>query len=94
MEVIDMQLKLPEIRDRGLRDRYPKDQIYLDLMPVFVSAVCKVFKAMKAAGIAFKGFDAETYGTPFTSDIEVDLGSPSLKRLRVGVFGAPVIGDV
>jgi hypothetical protein len=66
----------------------------LDLMPIFVSAVCKVFKAMKTAGIAFKGFDAETYAVPFTSEIEVDLGSPSLKRLRVGGFGPPVIVDV
>ena len=94
MKVIDMQLKLPAIRDRGLRDRYPQDQIYLDLMPILVSAVCKVFKAMKAAGIAFKGFDAETYAVSFTSGIEVDLGSPSLKRLRVGAFGPPVIVDV
>jgi hypothetical protein len=94
MKVIDMQLKLPAIRDHGLRERYPKDQIYLDLMPIFVSAVCKVFKAMKTAGIAFKGFDAETYAVPFTSEIDVDLGSPSLKRLRVGGFGPPVIVDV
>ncbi|MBZ9848070.1 hypothetical protein LB565_08740 [Mesorhizobium sp. CA14] len=94
MEGIDMQLKLPAIRDRGLRDRYPKDQIYLDLMPIFVSAVCKVFKAMKAAGVAFRGFDAETYAVPFTSEIEVDLSSPSLKRLRVGGLGPPVIVDV
>lgn len=93
MKVIDTQLNLPAIRDRGLRDRYPKDQIYLDLMPVFFSAVCRVFKAMKAAGIAFKGFDAETYEVPFTSVIEVDLSSPSLKRLRVGSFGPPVIVD-
>lgn len=94
MKVIDMQLKLPAIRERGLRDRYPKDQIYLDLMPIFASAVGKVFKALKAAGIAFKGSDAKTYEVPFASQIEVDLGSPSLKRLRVGGFGPPVIVEV
>ncbi|MGN6143059.1 MAG: hypothetical protein ACTHOP_05650 [Mesorhizobium sp.] len=93
MKVIDMQLKLPAVRDRGLHDRYPKDQIYLDLMPIFVSAVGKLFKAMKVAGIAFKGFDAETYAVPFTSEIEIDLGSPSLKRLWVGGFGPPVSVD-
>lgn len=93
MKVIDMQLTLPAVRHRGLHDRYPNDQIYLDLMPIFVSAVCKLFKAMKAAGIAFKGFDAETYEVPFTSEIEVDLGSPSLKRLWVGGFGPPVTVD-
>ncbi|MFU0505622.1 hypothetical protein [Pseudaminobacter sp. NGMCC 1.201702] len=87
LEVIDGQLGLPTIRERGLQNRYPKDQIYLDLMPIFVSAVCKVFKAMKAAGLAFKGFDAETYVIPFASELEVDLGSPVLKQLRLSGLG-------
>jgi hypothetical protein len=93
LKVIDLQLNLPAIRGRGLRDRYPKDQIYLNLMPIFVSAVSKLFKVMTAAGIRFKGFDAETYAASFTSEIEVDLDRPSLKRLWVGRFGHPVIVD-
>jgi hypothetical protein len=93
LKVIDLELKLPAIRNRSLQDRYPKGQVYLNLIPIFVSAVCKAFKAMRAAGIAFKGFDAQTYAVPFTSEIEVDLDSPSLKRLYVGGFGPPLIID-
>lgn len=91
LEVMNVQLGLPTMRERGSRDRYPKDQIYLDLMPIFVSAVCKVFKALKAAGIAFEGFDAETYVTPFTSELKIDLGGPVFKQLRLSGLGPPIL---
>lgn len=87
LEVVNNQLSLATIRERASRDRYPNDQTYLDLMPIFVSAVCKVFKAMKAAGIGFKGFDAETYATPFTSEIAVDLSHLEFKRLWLRGYG-------
>jgi len=87
LEVIAADLALPIIREHGARNGYPQDQVYLDLMPIFVSAVCKVFKTMKASGIGFRGFDAGTYFTPFTSELQVDLGSPVFKQLRLGGWG-------
>jgi hypothetical protein len=89
LKVIDEQLGISIVRKRGSQDRYPSDQVYLDLMPIFASAVCKVFKVLKADGIAFKGFDAETYMIPFTSEVEVDLKTPMFKQLRVGGSGSP-----
>ncbi|MDH7801663.1 MULTISPECIES: hypothetical protein [unclassified Rhizobium] len=86
-ELISEGLALPNIRKRAMRERYPSDQVYLDLMPVFVSSVCKVFKAMKAAKIGFIGFDAATYLEPFTSEIEVDLTGHQFKRLWLRGFG-------
>lgn len=79
--VIDSQLNLAEIRKRASEDRYPNDQTYLNLMPIFVSGVCKVFKAMKAAEIGFKGFDAATYFRPFTTEISVDCNRFDFERL-------------
>ncbi|MGQ2970951.1 hypothetical protein [Brevundimonas mediterranea] len=81
-KLIDESLKISNIRQRGARDRYPDDQIYLDVMPVVMSAVCRAFKAMKAADVAFKGFDAETYEHPFTEQIDVDLSRVTFKSLR------------
>mgnify|MGYP000745297989 FL=1 len=54
-------------------------------MPSFVSAVCRVFKALKAAGAVFKGDDAQTYVKPFTSEIDVDLVNPTFRTLTVGM---------
>lgn len=87
LEVINSQLSLATIRDRASKDRYPDDQVYLDLMPVFVSATCKVFKAIKVAGIGFKGFDAKVYDAPFTSELVVDLNGVDFKRLWLRGYG-------
>ncbi|MBR0648710.1 hypothetical protein GXW78_03490 [Roseomonas terrae] len=81
--LIESQLRLAAIRQKGLTERHPESQIYLDLVPVFTSAVCRVFKAMKAAGIEFKGFDAGAYMRPFTSEIEVDLSNPTYTVSRI-----------
>lgn len=80
-KIINDQLSLETIRERALRDQYPEDQVYLDLMPIFVSAVCKVFKAVKAAGLEFKGFDAQAYETPFVTELKIDLNQLDFKRL-------------
>lgn len=86
-ETINSQLNLETIRERAKLDRYPEDQVYLDLMPVFVSAVCKIFKASKKAGLDFKGFDAETYEIPFVTELNVDLTSLDFKRLCLRGYG-------
>lgn len=85
--VIDAQLALPEIRAFRSQHRYPDDQAYLDLLPIFVSATCKVFKVLKAEGINFNGLDASTYLVPFTSELDVDLSSPQFSQLRLRGFG-------
>ncbi|MER8481362.1 hypothetical protein [Mesorhizobium sp. M1322] len=69
--LINSHLRLPVIRRFGSEHRYPEDQTYLDLTPIFVSAISKVFKAMKAADINFNEFDAQTYLAPFTSELEI-----------------------
>lgn len=86
-ETINSELSIETIRERIKKDRYPEDQVYLDLMPIFVSAVCKVFKACKKAGLDFKGFDAETYEIPFVTELDVDLTSLDFKRLWLRAYG-------
>jgi hypothetical protein len=81
--MIEHQLSLDVIRLKGSSQRFPDDQIYLDMMPIFTSAVCRVFKAMNSAGVVFKGFDAKTYMEPFISEIEVDLGHPIFTISRI-----------
>lgn len=82
--LIERQLGLAAIRQKGSNERYPESQTYLNLIPIFTSATCRVFKAMRAAGIIFKGFDAGAYVEPFTTEIEVDLSSPTFTVLRIG----------
>ncbi|WWW34012.1 hypothetical protein V8017_12735 [Stenotrophomonas rhizophila] len=85
--LIDSQLSLPPIRKYSSQHRYPGDQTYLDLVPICVSAIIRVFKAMKAADISFSDFDASTYIGPFTTEIAVDLSSQDFKQLRFRGWG-------
>jgi hypothetical protein len=52
-------------------------------MPVFTSAVCRVFKAMKTLGVQFRGFDAETYGDFFVSQVAIDLERFEFRSKRI-----------
>jgi hypothetical protein len=63
-------------------------------MPVFTSAVVRVFKAMKAAGVRFRGFDVEVYSRPFTDKIEIAHGRPTLGAFRDGRLTLPARGRV
>lgn len=85
-EVIDRGLALPLIRRQGDLGRFPEDQVYLDLIPVFVSAICRVFTTLQSAGVTFRGFDAQAYLAPFTTEIEVDLHAPGFRSMRIGAM--------
>lgn len=84
LRLIEHDLALAAVRSRAALDRFPEGQVYLDLMPVFIAAVCRVFKALKLAGVTFKGDDAQTYMTSFTSEIEVDLKAPTFRIVTIG----------
>lgn len=67
-------------------ERYPEKQVYLDIMPIFISGVGKVFKALKALGVEFKGYDAKAYEKCFTEELEIDLASFEFKMLRMNMI--------
>ncbi|ABR91860.1 Hypothetical protein mma_3156 [Janthinobacterium sp. Marseille] len=67
-------------------ERYPQKQVYLDIVPIFISGVCRVFKALKSLGIEFKGYDAKAYEKCFTEEPETDLNSFEFKMLRMNMM--------
>ena len=83
------ELGLDAIRQVSEAERYPDNQVYVDMMPVFVSAIVRVFRALDKAGANFRGFDAETYKTPFTSELEVDLKAIEYQPLKLNGVSEP-----
>lgn len=71
-QLIASELSFDKIYQKGTLERYPTAQVYLDVVPIFISAVGRVFRRMQAAGMAFRGYDANIYLAHF-SDVEVDL---------------------
>ncbi|WP_202210874.1 hypothetical protein [Pseudomonas paraversuta] len=84
--LIEEGLGFKKVLAEAQAERYPGKQVYLDIMPVFISGVVKVFKALKSLGIEFKGYDAKTYEKCFTEELEVDLASFEFKILRMSMI--------
>ena len=65
------------------KGRYPINQIYINLIPIYISAVCKVFKVLNDKGIEFIGFDANAYKDLFTKELKVDFTSIDYTPIRI-----------
>ena len=75
------ELQFAAIAKAGVDGRYPKTQVYVDVMPAFMSAVRRVRGWLAATGFIPSGFDSETYFKCFgESAPEQRLG---FKRLRM-----------
>lgn len=80
---INSDLFFSEIKRYAESERYPLKQVYVNAIPIFVSATCRVFSALKDAGVDFKGFDANTYKEPFTNELDVNFSKFTCTPLRV-----------
>lgn len=87
--LISAELGFDAIRQVARTGRYPDNQVYIDMMPVFVSAASRAFKALDNIGVSFKGFDAGVYKAPFTSELEVDLRDIEYIPLKLTNFTRP-----
>jgi hypothetical protein len=80
---IDSDLFFSEIRKYAESERYPLKQVYINAIPIFISATCRAFSALKERGVEFVGFDAEAYEQPFTNELKVDFSKFTCKPLRI-----------
>ena len=62
---------------------YPSSQVYINVIPIFISATCKVFKALKSKGVVFKGYDSKVYEEPFTTELKVNLKKFNYLPIRI-----------
>jgi hypothetical protein len=83
LEQLNNDLNFSDIKRKAESERYPIKQVYINVMPIFISATCRVFKALKAKGVEFIGFDAKAYEAPFTSELEVDFYNVVYESLRI-----------
>jgi hypothetical protein len=77
------ELHFDMVSNYAKSNRYPTSQIYINVIPIFISAVSKVFKALKSKGTEFKGFDSKVYEEPFVNELEVNMKNFSYMPIRV-----------
>ncbi|MBS0437085.1 MAG: hypothetical protein JSR75_19735 [Proteobacteria bacterium] len=82
----EAELKFAEVRSKGLAERYPTKQIYVDVMPAFMSAIGRVSRWLAASGFQPGGYDGETYFEHFRElELSDELG---YKELRLPAWPA------
>lgn len=83
LKKLDEQLKFNYIVLHAKSERYPINQVYLNFIPIFTSAVVRVFTEFKCKGLQFEGYDAKAYEEPFTNELSVDYSIIDYKPARV-----------
>ncbi|MFL7956111.1 hypothetical protein [Xanthomonas vasicola] len=84
--VMEDAFAFEKIHAKALKDHYPMKQVYLDLMPIFNSALSKVFTALDLAGVPFQGFDANAYKSTFIEELKIDLQHYDFFGLRMNAI--------
>lgn len=83
LKQLNNDLHFTDIREKADSEHYPIKQVYINVMPIFISATCRVFKALKEKGVEFIGFDAKAYEAPFTSELEVDFSKVIYDKVKI-----------
>jgi hypothetical protein len=80
---MDSELSFLDIKKYAESERYPIGQVYINVLPIFISATCRIFSTLKKNGLTFSGFDAKVYEEPFTNELEVDFSKFTHMPLRI-----------
>ena len=83
LEQVNSELQFKEISTHATSNSYPSHQVYLNVMPIFVSALCRIFGSLNDRGVNFDGFDAGAYKSMFVDELSVDFNSISYEKLRI-----------
>jgi hypothetical protein len=79
----DRDLAFESIAKQGNAERYPNTQIYVNVIPVFISAMQRVVSWLRIAGVSPVGFDGRVYVEHFTELEALDLTKPTYTQLRM-----------
>lgn len=82
-EVLETGLAFTKIWSKALGEGYPDKQVYLDVLPIFNSAVSRVFIALADAGVPFKNYDENAYKQMFIEEVRIDLKHFEFFSLRI-----------
>ncbi|AOE63749.1 hypothetical protein QZH45_04645 [Pseudomonas corrugata] len=82
-EALEDGLAFAKIWSNARTERYPDKQVYLDVLPVFNSAVSRVFIALVNSGVPLKNFDENVYKQMFIEEVRIDLKHFDFFSLRI-----------
>ena len=82
-EMWDNELRFKELRERGAREKYPADQVFVDVMPILISAMAMTARWVATTDFTDRGFDGKTYLKHFGTIPEDYLGPLDILERRI-----------
>lgn len=83
LNLFNSELQFNEITAKAKVERYPISQVYINVIPVFISAMSRLFSRLREEDIELRGFDSEVYSEHFSSNELVNLDQPKYKALAL-----------
>ena len=83
LQLILRDLGLDSCIEKAEDDGYPSHQIYVNIIPIYVSAIKRVFSKLDEIDVNFKGFDTGVYLEHFTGLPDIDMKYLEYKELRL-----------
>lgn len=80
---LNEDLYFSSIASQAISERYPSNQVYINIVPIFISAMSKVFGHFKDKGIDFSRFDSDVYVRHFTKPMCIDFKDIDFKQVRL-----------
>jgi hypothetical protein len=82
----DTELAFAAMAKRAADEGYPGDQVYVDIIPIFISAIRRVAGWLRESGITPQRFDGLTYVDHFNGLAPLELTTPTFMPLRIPVY--------
>ncbi len=83
LKQMNEDLSFNSIALQAISERYPSKQVYINIVPIFISAMSKVFCYFNEKGIDFSRFDSDVYVKHFTKTMEINFKSIDFKQVRL-----------
>jgi len=82
-KLFEKELSFSKITKYAKKEKYPDNQIYINIMPILISAMSRIFIALKENKIDVKGYDSKVYIQHFTSEKIVCLDMPIYDTYKI-----------
>ncbi|TQF70458.1 hypothetical protein [Pseudoalteromonas luteoviolacea] len=80
---INEDLNFSSIMLEAVNERYPSNQVYINVVPIFISAMTKIFSCFKNKGVDFSRFDSHVYVEHFTKVMNIDFENIEFTQIRL-----------
>lgn len=83
LQLLENGIALGEIREEAIKNGVPLDRTYINLEPILMNSVTRLFRLMNSNGIPFEGYDSKIYSEHFIPNEIANLNETIITTRQV-----------